>query len=273
MNRALLVNEELVFRFAKSARAAADLRKELALLPQLAKHVQLATPEPALHGWTRSGLPFLAYPLLRGRIFENDEWQALPAAADQRVAEQLAELMSELQSFPTHQAELAGACPTHLRAAYQADVQRFLTSKPVLTGTVDVELVRYVERRFHEYSSEAAQSTKDVLLHADLSPDHLLFDAARLELCGVIDFGDATLSDPAYEYIYLLEDMGAPLARTVMRARGESDIEQRLHLVGLYVTFDHVRCILSGVEQERADWVSDGIAALRNEFRGSGDRS
>jgi aminoglycoside 2''-phosphotransferase len=39
-----------------------------------------------------------------------------------------------------------------------------------------------------------------VLLHGDLSPEHILVDLERTAITGVIDFGDAVVGDPAGDF-------------------------------------------------------------------------
>jgi aminoglycoside phosphotransferase (APT) family kinase protein len=56
--------------------------------------------------------------------------------------------------------------------------------------------------RFHEaYLARAWPS--ETIIHGDLREAHLLIDAKAKRLTGVIDFGDAVVGDPAYDFTML----------------------------------------------------------------------
>ena len=54
------------------------------------------------------------------------------------------------------------------------------------------------------------------MLHGDLSPDHILADAGRAGLAGIIDWGDARLGDPAWDLVYIREDYGPDTLRAFL---------------------------------------------------------
>jgi aminoglycoside phosphotransferase (APT) family kinase protein len=54
-----------------------------------------------------------------------------------------------------------------------------------------------------------------VLIHGDISGDHLLLDGDS-GLGGVIDFGDAMISDPALDLAGILNDMAEPFLAQVL---------------------------------------------------------
>lgn len=262
MSRALLVNERFVFRFPKHAEAAADLAKEVALLPTIAVAVSLPVPRFELHGVQSNGLAFVGYRLLEGEALEADTWTSLDEAEQQRVIAQLAAFMDELHAIPPEAARLAGLTATDHRLEYAKDRQAMRAFAPQLPSRV----AAYVDRRFESFLGNAAFFANEArLIHADLSPEHLLFDRTARQLAGVIDFGDLALGDPDYEYLYLLEDLGRELTARVMLARAESDVVALLDKVGHYVTFDHVHSILEGERHGMQAWIDEGVAALTAE--------
>ena len=262
MSRALLVNERYVFRFPRHAEAAADLAKEAALLPVIASAVSLPVPRFELHGEQSNGLPFVGYRLLEGEPFEPGTWVSLDGVAQARVVGQLATFMNELHGVPLEIARQAGLCATDHRREYAEDREALRAFAAQLPARV----AAYVEHRFESFlSNDAFFANEARLIHADLSPEHLLFDPAAHELTGIIDFGDLSVADPDYEYLYLLEDLGRELTTRVMLARGESDFATLLDKVGHYVTFDHVHSILGGQQHGMQAWIDEGVAALTAE--------
>ena len=54
------------------------------------------------------------------------------------------------------------------------------------------------------------------LVHDDLGAEHILVDAARSSLTGIIDWGDMALHDPAWDFIGLVFWTGYPRARAAL---------------------------------------------------------
>ena len=91
LNDVLIVNRELVFRFAKDYRAKAALESEAKLLQFLDRRLSLLIPQPFL-----VGDDVLVYPLVDGDALTRD---ALKEASDEgrmHLAEQLGRFLFEL---------------------------------------------------------------------------------------------------------------------------------------------------------------------------------
>jgi aminoglycoside 2''-phosphotransferase len=56
------------------------------------------------------------------------------------------------------------------------------------------------------------------LIHQDLSPDHLIVDPHTGRLTGIIDWTDATLDDPARDFVGLVTSRGWGFAERVLRS-------------------------------------------------------
>jgi aminoglycoside 2''-phosphotransferase len=261
MSRALLLNDRYVFRFAKRHETGTDFAKERAVLPIVAERTTLALPHFEFEGVQANGLPFVAYPVLPGEPLPEDSTTALPERARERVAEQLARFMDELHGTPLEQ--LAGA-PLET-VDMPEDVRESARRWQAFRDRVPLRVWSYVDRRFDEYLSETAYHVyAPRFLHADLSPDHLLFDGHQLT--GVIDFGDCEVGDPDYEYQYLLADMGLDFTRRVMELRREPNIEALLRKVSLFVTFDLAQAILGAERYGREAWIPESVAQLEAEL-------
>ena len=64
--------------------------------------------------------------------------------------------------------------------------------------------------------------TITALCHNDLGTEHLLVDPATGTITGIIDWGDAAITDPAYDLALILRDLGADVLRTVLDAYDDS---------------------------------------------------
>ncbi|MDF3065730.1 MAG: hypothetical protein K0R38_1331, partial [Polyangiaceae bacterium] len=186
----------------------------------------------------------------------------LDEPTQERVAVQIARLITELQSVPT--------APLRSKGLPEADLHADVTEQHGawhgLRSDLPQGVFDYVERRFQEYLAEPTFYREERrFIHADLSPDHWLFDAARGELSGIIDFGDCELCDPDYEYLYLLEDAGEAFTRRVLTLQGAPDIDARLCKLRYLVTFDHAQGVLASARYGKPEWRQECLEALEAE--------
>ncbi len=107
----------------------------------------------------------------------------------------------EVEGYGLLTAGRDGHGPVRGREDTWADViARPLAELPTLVaaGIVDEPLVERVRSVFARESGLLACGTGGVRLHADLRSRHVFADQGRLT--GIIDWGDATVGDPAYEF-------------------------------------------------------------------------
>lgn len=262
MNRALLINETLVFRFAKDEDAAQDLAKEGALLPVIAERTTLSVPCFGLVGRQSNGLTFVGYPIIAGDQLSTASFEALTPSEQQKLAVRLSQLLEALQSVSSDACARAGLQPVD----YESELAKDRLALRELHARLQPTTRNYVEDRFDQFLARSSYfENTPRLIHADLSSDHLIFDNVRRELVGVIDFGDLELGDPDYEYLYLLEELGPAFAHRVMTLRGDSDPDATLEKVGYYLTFDHVQLMVRGLKRGLEAWIAEGIAGLEAE--------
>jgi aminoglycoside 2''-phosphotransferase len=212
VNEILIVNDELVFRFPKTAQGQADLAREARLLEIVRQSVSLPVPEPVMHG------PDLAsHRLVRGSALTREALYRMPEADRRAAMQELGTFLQQLHGIPA--ANLAGTGPSHsVRTLEQwrsmhARIEEVLFPllfrhqrdavtdhfAPVLDGRLEMEVA-------------------PVPIHGDLAPYHILFDPESWRLSGVIDFGTAGLGDPADDIGALLAHYGAGLIDMVRPA-------------------------------------------------------
>ncbi|MER6174126.1 phosphotransferase [Streptosporangium sp. NPDC001681] len=201
-NIAYEVNGELIVRFSKEpdpARRAALVEREARLLAAVARFSPVPVPEPrftvAEHGclayFKLPGRPLLGLPMSE-RLAHGPSVAAtlggLLAAAHAVPMDRLAGLVEvddpppsewldeAVESYPT----ISGEIP----AAHRQAVQAFLDTPPPDGGYTPV------------------------FSHNDLGIEHVLVDPATGAVTGVIDWSDAAIVDPAYDFGLLYRDLG-----------------------------------------------------------------
>lgn len=262
-NYAILINGEWVFRFPKNQQGADELNKEIQLLPLLRGCVAVRIPEFVYIGMQSDGTPFVGYRKIQGEILGEDGMAFFPDDVTDRLALQLADFMNALSEFPVETAIQSGVPSRNLKNEILMLME---AAEKLAFPLLNESLQDYISLRFQTYLGHPEYTRyRPALIHGDLSPDHFLMDSGQTALSGIIDFGDAAISDPDYDYVYLLEDCGERFTRRVMAYRGVDDVDAHIKKVSLFVTFDQISYLLEGIEAGDQDWISKGLEILEED--------
>lgn len=154
-----------IVRFPRNKVTANAVRRELALLLELAEHVSFAVPRPTHRGAWRSR-PFFTYRRIPGRGLRRT--YASPA-----VARVLAKMLAELHGFPVDQAALLleAGDPDHAWRRRYEELWPEVAEKvlPLLDGQLADEV-----RRSCDGFLAAPLDFPSCLVHNDLGPEHVL---------------------------------------------------------------------------------------------------
>lgn len=193
-NTALLVNDEIVVRQAREPDPDA-VRREAALLDLVARHVTLPVPQIV---FTDPEKGILSYRALPGTPLID-----IPDADSTALAEPLGTFLAAIHAIPLADVEhlvprdvdLPGEWLDEARAGYEqvgslipasarAEVEAFLHAPP---------------------PSEAKRLT---LCHNDFGAEHILVDPDTLHITGIIDWSDASITDPVRDLALVYRDLG-----------------------------------------------------------------
>ncbi|MGH9297468.1 MAG: aminoglycoside phosphotransferase family protein [Acidimicrobiales bacterium] len=191
VNAIYRIGEDLCARLPRVETWAADLEKELALLPKLAPLLSVAIPRPVERGepWSRYPFVWAIYEWIGGEIYASDRIDdECQAAVD------LAQFVAEVRRADPSAGPRGGRAPLDQLDA----VTR--TAIASIRGDVDVEVDADALSEAWEISLRApAAGCREVWRHGDLLPPNLLVENGRLR--AVIDFGSACVGDPASDVI------------------------------------------------------------------------
>lgn len=146
------------------------------------------TAEGEIDGW-----PYLVISHAPG-VPAGAVWDTLTEEEKQEIVEQLGGLMRRLHDHPL---------PAGLRDEWGTFIKERLAAAEIHHDMPD-PWRRWIRRRVRDFREPAPQR---VLLNADLTEDHVLLSQRKGEwrISGLIDFGDARIGHPFYDFI-------APLA-------------------------------------------------------------
>ena len=193
-NITFLVNDKIVFRFAKTDETAMLLKQENLVLPSL-QNLSLQIPNPIYIGRPNENNPyhFHGYEKLSG----IPAYQIKLSDDDLKVClEQLALFLKELHSFKHNSAQKLGALPVVCDRIKVNLVIKSLQER--IQKLHDLKIVQF-DQSFIKQQIKAVQKislnpAQNCLVHGDLDIRHLLVLDNRLS--GIIDWGDVGISHP-----------------------------------------------------------------------------
>lgn len=201
-NLAYEVNGELVVRFSKEpdpVRRADLITSEVKLMTAVAQISPLPVPRPQFTDLQQGcwayfkipGVPLLDLPLLQRQVH-------MPA-----VAAILGEFLAALHATPIQQmAQLVGPDETPLSEWRDEAADNY--------ATVVSEIPTTRRGAVEAFLRTAPPHRGDPLVfsHNDLGIEHVLINSSTGALTGIIDWSDAALTDPAYDFGLIYRDLG-----------------------------------------------------------------
>ncbi|MFE0351439.1 phosphotransferase family protein [Streptomyces griseoluteus] len=257
-NLAYQVNGELIVRFSKDpdpASRATRVSDEARLLGAVAGISPLPVPEPAftdaeqgcLAYFKLGGLPLIDLPVA-GR-----------SAHSSSIATVLGGLLTALHSVPLGpMAELVDTDDQPKALWLDEAAQTYATV---------VEEVPVAHRRAVEAFLDAPPPADRHALafsHNDLGIEHVLVDPLAWTVTGVIDWSDAAIVDPAYDFGLLYRDLGPAALRLALHSyRTDS---QNLRAIGVRAAF-YARCsvledLAHGIRIGQDTYLAKSLTAL-----------
>ncbi len=216
-----ILDDMLVFRFPRNEKYKKTLAAELKLLKSLSKrHLPFAIPQ---YCYIAGGKEFGGYPLIKGRKMTRQRFSALTRKERRAVISQLASFLTTLHSVPANtipaQKDNKASRPELYAARYWKERRR------VIASAVFPKLLKRLDAFFSVYAEKTNSAPHRTIIHRDLRDEHVLLNPQSRRISGIIDFGDATIGDPAFDFTWLWE-YGKETAEEIYRKyRGPKDAE------------------------------------------------
>jgi aminoglycoside 2''-phosphotransferase len=213
-NSAWLVDRQWIFRFPRRLARQVWLESELAVLGLLAERPQpVLVPTPVYRGKPGRQYPcrFMGYRRLEGTPGDHFDIHSIER---QTTARRLGELLTQLHSIDLESAAANGV-QSFESTAHEA-VDDVVAMRDTVLPRLPEELVPVCAPFLHGTCTlPRAEVERWSLIHSDLVDEHVLFDAGG-RVTGVIDWGDACLSNPAFDFGGLFAWLGADFVRDVL---------------------------------------------------------
>lgn len=186
-------SKELVLRFSKKPNGLDVLRKEAIILPHLTLDVCSAlVPAPVIH--ENKGIVYGEYPFVKGSQYEE-----LSSSQKEDFLIKLSIFLQKLHQInnPIFSQLSSVNCYERFKKVFQK-----IESLGIILG---VEKMEYAKKLFQTFLQQKGyEQVKPVLVHGDISLDHIYYDNGQV---AVIDWSDFHLTDPAYDFHHLLNEL------------------------------------------------------------------
>ncbi|HEY5105253.1 MAG TPA: phosphotransferase [Caulobacteraceae bacterium] len=194
----VLLDDAWVFRFPRTAERQALFGAELKLLEHIGPACEVQVPR---YAFVARDVAFGGYRMIDGVALTTPVFAALARPAQERILAQVAALLRVIHSAPP--AVIASADGAIARGWAGADFAcRYgAATRASIEAVVSPSLLAAIDR-FYEAYGRQPRWPGEVVVHDDLSDDHLLLAPGGERLAGVIDFADAALGDPAYDFAF-----------------------------------------------------------------------
>lgn len=199
-----VVNNEVVFKFAKYDWSAVYLKNEAVVMGFVRNYINMPLPDVELIHPNVSKRSFIAgSPLYRNILLKLDH------NAQDAIARQIAGFLNQLHSVPEKKAKHAGIGDSQMNRTRED----WLMELETMQRKISPYCTNYVKEYLRQIIQPATENEeffefRPVLIHGDLVPNHIIFDKTSKKLNGIIGFGNAGFGDPAYDFGMLMDHLG-----------------------------------------------------------------
>lgn len=253
-NMAYEVNGKLIVRFSKEPDPM-RLDREARLLAAVAAVSPLPVPEPT---FTVAESGCMAYVKLPGTPL-LDMPQIQRADHDTSVAAALGEFLTALHAVPTSRMTDLVDIDDQPLTEWRREAAAIY---PTVAGRIPSAHRRPVEAFLDAASPDDGYST--VFSHNDLGIEHVLVDPATWTVTGVIDWSDAAIVDPAYDFGLLYRDLGGAALRAAIGGyrAGNRDLAALNERAVFYARCSVLEDLAYGIETGRDKYLDKSLAAI-----------
>lgn len=172
-----------------------DFIPEMLILRKMSEGHQLLVPRMLAEG-IMEGWPYIVMTAAEGVPLCNI-WDSMNISDKEHIAAQCGEFMASLHSTPT---EGLDAIATDWFGFVRNQIRNCMDN--ISRSDIGRQWGQSVTELFEDISQLFEPSFKLVLLNADITDEHVLVSkiSGRWEFTGFIDFGDAMLGHPYYEF-------------------------------------------------------------------------
>jgi len=257
INDVVIINNELVFRFAKTEKYAEYMDIELNILDLVRGRLGVEVPTP-----TYRGKGVAVYPFLSGEPFNREDILRANEVSQAKLAKQLGAFLHGLHSTDISNTgwEIPGT-PAPVTRERWLDIQGRVKEKvyPLLLK----HQVQWVDKLFASVLDDPSTfEYPKALIHGDLASYHILHNPGSGNITGVLDFGVAGIGDAASDIGSLITAYGESFVSKM--AAGYPGMDKLMKRARFYAQSIELQWVLLGLESGETFWFTAHIGNARD---------
>ncbi|MGD6893519.1 aminoglycoside phosphotransferase family protein [Bacillus infantis] len=211
-NDIVIINESLVFRFPKFENVISKVEAEGKLLHLLKKKHPLLQVPNYQYLYKNQMLKCVQYDYLEGRMLGDISMDSFKN--NQENARLLGDFLTKMHSIDPAEADTMNLKTLHTLEYWEA-----------LHSSVREEILPYLKDRekdlinriFRDFLEEfPGYSIKKSIIHGDLTGSNIIYSEKKGRISAVIDFTDAQLGDPAFDFAGIYWAYGENFTKEVL---------------------------------------------------------
>lgn len=213
----VLVDQERVFRFAKTPEARRKLSREANALALIRRYVRTGVPRfDLVHEDVAS------YLYMPGEELTETKLKRLPTSAKRKILTGIGKFMRQCHSIVLEAAGIANLERSSQHRNRDEWVVFYQEVRDEIYPHLRSHQIEAIETHFDPMLEGKIDFDYDpVPIHGDLTGTHILWDPLQHSMVGVIDFTKAGLGDPAVDLATLIAHYGESSLGLVMAAYPE----------------------------------------------------
>jgi len=256
----IILDQKIVFTFPKNKDAKKKFVGEIKILPKLSKKISLPIPN---FQFIPANESFAGYSFVPGTPLTLSKFKTLNSIQQNLIAKDLSDFLNELHSFSIATAKKNGvtmAWSEKDARAYYAEQANTVYKK---LSKKDRNLLKHI---FETHCLNVTKNNfKKTVVHQDLTSDHILFDKKTKLVCGIIDFGDVQISDPAVDFSKLWEYNENFVDKVITGYHSkDKKLKSRSYKWYIYQCIGNMYC---GITMKRKDYWQKGYGLIKNNKR------
>ena len=262
---AFLINKQYVFKFPKNEKANDSLETEVRVLKFLEGKLPLSIPKIEFVCNESQSFPYrvIGYQQIKGRILTPQIYSSFTASEKEALAKSLADFLRALHAIPVPDSlkELEDDFVEGIRIDYN-DIKKLVYDK------LNDGAKEYTDNFYKAVLSDNDyKADRIALIHNDLSCNHIVIDEQENKAVGIIDFGDAAVTDVDLEFVYLIEDsdeeIGSDFGKRVLDYYCHKNLSLLMKKIKLKQAGESFEKILFGNSMGLEDMFYEGLSELQ----------